>query len=650
MRLKRKVLERLLIYTSLIFPVSVLFHITSKEILLVSMLLFLASFILKLKDKSLPRLLINLLGIAFILLFFFTVNLSNFLENALNTLLLLLSIKFIERHTLRDYFQIYLLEFLILCGASFYYAGIAFFGVLLLGFIFFCYALFIHLYLEEGEVLDITLEEFKGIFLTFGALLLSSLLLSSIFFVGLPRLQVPLFNLAVEREKAKTGFTDKIKLGAFSEIQESSAPVLRAVFEEDLKPDPKKLYFRVIAFDHFDGKVWKQTLEEEIPLQHPRYPYSKYPLRKAIIYLLSEQDGYLPVPEGTSFIRAPFMVKKEEGGIFRTLEPLHYPARYEALYADKAESLNEKVNLKRYLQVPEVSPKIKELSQKLKGRTPRETLENILNYFVKEGFTYSLSKLPLGERPLERFLFETKRGNCEYFAGATALLLRLNGIPARVIGGYKGAIFNSKGNYYLVEERFAHAWVEAYLEDRWISLDPTPGFSFEALGRKKGLLEKIRLYYDLINHYYTRLVLDYDYKRQKRFFEGLKEKLSLTKRESLSKEFDFSVFQNQKKAFFLFLALFVVILLLIKYSRVLFEPKEKRLLKRFFRELEKRGYKRERNEGLFEFAERIENQALKEVALKFARIYGEYYYRDIPFDKRGLEELLQCLKELRNLK
>lgn len=643
MQLKRKTLERLLIYTSLTFPISVLLNITSREIFFGALTLFGASFILQLKEKYLPRPLINLFGIAFIVLFFLTVNLSNFLEKALNTLVLLLSLKFLEEKKLRDYFQIYLLEFLILCGASFYHAGVFFFVILLLAFIFFCYALFLHLYFEEAEVSEITKQELKGIFFTFGALLLSSLLISSLFFVGLPRLQVPLLNLPIEKEKAKTSFTDKIRLGAFSEIQESSAPVLRVIFDGKLSLDPKRLYFRVIAFDHFDGKVWKRTLEEEASEE-----LLNYPSKRAIIYLLSENEGYLPIPEGTLSIRASFLVKKHKDGIFKSKESLSYPVRYEAFYSEAAESPYRGVNFDKYLQVPEVSPKIKELSESLKGKDQKETLKNILNYFTREGFTYSLAKLPLGERPLENFLFETKRGNCEYFAGATALLLRLNGIPSRIIGGYRGALYHPQGGYYLVEERFAHSWVEAFIEGQWIILDPSPGFSFEALA-KKGLLDKLKLYYDLLNHYYTRLILDYDHGKQKRFYRTIREKLSLRGQFPLPQNLNFKLTLGEKIVFFIFLFLLLGLAIFLKNLRTLFEPREKRLLKKFLKELSKRGFVKGRNEGLFEFAERIENRALKEISLRFAKIYGEYYYRDNPFDKRALEELSQCLKELRNL-
>ncbi len=372
MNLPRKSLERILIYVSLLFPLSVLFPILSKEVYFISLFLLFLSVFLEKKEIHLPRILINFLGAFFILVFFLTVNLFNFLEKALETLLLLLSLKFLEKKTFRDYFQIYLIEFLILCGASFYYAEFYFFILLALGFIYFGYALFLHLYLEEGEVRVITGEEFRAIFFSFGALLFLSFLLSAVFFIGLPRLQVPLFNVGVEREKAKTGFTDKIRLGSFSEIQESSTPILRVIFEEDFNPPPEDLYFKVISFDYFDGRVWKRTLseEKETPLKPPVRPF-----KKAIFYLLTSQEDYLPIFERTLFIKASFPFKHYGDGIVKSPEPLNYPVKYEIYFSEKGtKALNDGdifPFLERYLQLPEVSEKIRELAGKLKGKDER---------------------------------------------------------------------------------------------------------------------------------------------------------------------------------------------------------------------------------------------------------------------------------------
>jgi protein-glutamine gamma-glutamyltransferase len=102
---------------------------------------------------------------------------------------------------------------------------------------------------------------------------------------------------------------------------------------------------------------------------------------------------------------------------------------------------------------------------------------------LRRDFTYSLhtgrasSKLD----PALAFLTKHRTGHCEYFASALALLGRASGVPTRVIGGYRVQEHNALGGYYIVRERNAHAWVEAWLPDprrpgvkRWETMDPTP--------------------------------------------------------------------------------------------------------------------------------------------------------------------------------
>jgi hypothetical protein len=79
-----------------------------------------------------------------------------------------------------------------------------------------------------------------------------------------------------------------------------------------------------------------------------------------------------------------------------------------------------------------------------------------------------------GIDPVEDFLFNRKRGHCEYFASALALMLRALEIPSRLVTGFKGADPLGTPGYYEVQQRHAHAWVEAYVDGRWMILDPTP--------------------------------------------------------------------------------------------------------------------------------------------------------------------------------
>jgi transglutaminase-like putative cysteine protease len=92
-------------------------------------------------------------------------------------------------------------------------------------------------------------------------------------------------------------------------------------------------------------------------------------------------------------------------------------------------------------------------------------------------FSYSFHfRRTRGVDPVLDFLTRSKKGHCEYFASAMALLSRSLGIPARVVGGYRVSELNPFWDYYIVRERNAHAWVEAWVEGvGWTTFDPTPG-------------------------------------------------------------------------------------------------------------------------------------------------------------------------------
>jgi hypothetical protein len=82
------------------------------------------------------------------------------------------------------------------------------------------------------------------------------------------------------------------------------------------------------------------------------------------------------------------------------------------------------------------------------------------------------------ENTAEFFLFKAKRGFCEQFATAMAVMCRTQGIPARVAVGYGTGDYNSLTGYYEVKESDAHAWVEVYFPAAgWVPFDPTPGWS-----------------------------------------------------------------------------------------------------------------------------------------------------------------------------
>lgn len=101
---------------------------------------------------------------------------------------------------------------------------------------------------------------------------------------------------------------------------------------------------------------------------------------------------------------------------------------------------------------------------------------NIIKRFFHENFKYSLiqkRRYPRG-RYLSKFLFEDRKGHCEYFATATTLLLRTIGIPARYVVGYVVDEYSPFEGKYVARSRHAHSWVMAYVDDKWIKIDTTP--------------------------------------------------------------------------------------------------------------------------------------------------------------------------------
>ncbi len=150
--------------------------------------------------------------------------------------------------------------------------------------------------------------------------------------------------------------------------------------------------------------------------------------------------------------------------------------------------------------------------------------------------------------PLEDFIVEHRQGHCEYFAGALALMLRSQGIPARIAIGFRAGEWNSDGGYYQVRQLHAHTWVEALLEPKhyaeenlgstmrwavggWLVLDPTPiggsGAVDEASNR--GLWHRASMYLDywqvLWNRYVGALDAEWQqkaiYRPLRRFFSSL---------------------------------------------------------------------------------------------------------------------------------
>ena len=110
-------------------------------------------------------------------------------------------------------------------------------------------------------------------------------------------------------------------------------------------------------------------------------------------------------------------------------------------------------------------------------RTPEDYVQNVLSFLSEDEFTYTEAP-PLSASTLDGFLFDAKSGYCQQYSGSMALLLRMAGIPARVVTGFSTGATDIKTGEYIVRDFDAHSWVEAYYPGwGWITFDPTPAAS-----------------------------------------------------------------------------------------------------------------------------------------------------------------------------
>ena len=139
------------------------------------------------------------------------------------------------------------------------------------------------------------------------------------------------------------------------------------------------------------------------------------------------------------------------------------------------------------LQLPgESSPRVKALATRLRGDSngfdPRLVSQRALRHFREQPFVYTLSPGRLGDDPVDEFLFETRRGFCEHYATSYVTLMRLAGVPARVVLGYQGGERNPRADHWVIRQSDAHAWAEIWVpEVGWERVDPTAAVAPERI-------------------------------------------------------------------------------------------------------------------------------------------------------------------------
>ena len=129
------------------------------------------------------------------------------------------------------------------------------------------------------------------------------------------------------------------------------------------------------------------------------------------------------------------------------------------------------------LKAPEhMDLKAQQLAQQLlkqSNENPKRYIQNVLQWYRNNGFSYTLQPGLLGQHRIDEFLFQSKQGFCEHYASSFVMLMRYAGIPARIVVGYQGGQPSPNAKSWEVRQLDAHAWTEVFVDGRWKRYDPT---------------------------------------------------------------------------------------------------------------------------------------------------------------------------------
>ncbi len=390
-----------------------------------------------------------------------------------------------------------------------------------------------------------------GFLLGTAALAIPLFLVTAGFFLLFPRVGMGFLSFGGEAAQQVAGFGPNVELGDFGVIRDDPTVVLR-ITPSNLSADPpayESFRLRGTSFDEYRDARWSRTdgprrrLRGEyggwIPLRDRarssdvdvEYEVVLDPLGERVVFLPPGSIGLRSPPRIEAGLDRPRHFFVRDGREIRYGDPDGLSLRYTAYVDESASELDDPLpddQWSRYLQLPDGQERIAAFAEELAGDGSNRDRAKRLERWLRDSgeIEYSLD-LPdtRGADPLEVFLFEAKRGHCEYFSTALAVMLRSQGIPARNVTGFVGGVYNEYGRYYAIRQGDAHSWVEAWLDDRWVTLDPTPQARGEIMG-ETGLLAELRAAIDAMRMRWSRDVVGYDLRDQvdglRKFFRFLR--------------------------------------------------------------------------------------------------------------------------------
>ncbi len=196
-----------------------------------------------------------------------------------------------------------------------------------------------------------------------------------------------------------------------------------------------------------------------------------------ISFFMDNETAIVPIPLGLanlSYVTAAQVEHSAYGALSIELNPGWI--KYDTAF--NQQQIQDAPPSKEDMEIPSIyAAELKQLADELglPAQTPQERINTVKKFFA-DNFTYSVTQNQRYTRAgyLTKFLFEDRKGHCEYFATATALLLRAANVPTRYVVGYAVDEYSTLEQQYIARARHAHSWVQVYADSQWQTLDTTP--------------------------------------------------------------------------------------------------------------------------------------------------------------------------------
>jgi transglutaminase-like putative cysteine protease len=390
------------------------------------------------------------------------------IEPGVSVLVVLMSLKILEAHTARE-FQVMVMIAWVLCLCGFFLSQDLVIALCLLAAVV---LLLVALVQFHGGSSPGSFWSPAGVTCK---LLAQAAPLVLLLFLLFPRINTGLRFEIRDPRSAASGFSDRLSPGSIASLTNSSDIAFRAEFPDRKTRPPGPMYWRGIVMWHCEGMEW-------------RAPYAPAPSSDSSTQSPGDKairQRITIAPHGAHWMFAldrPFEVPPKamlaRGNYLWSVQPIRKARRYEVVSSPEVTGKElQPRERKEALELPaSISPAVRELAQSwiAQNSNPRSIVNSALQFFRTQRFRYSLSPGEYKKNDLEQFLFHRRIGFCEHYATSFATLMRLAGIPARVVVGYLGGEYNDLGRFFLVRQADTHAWCEVWLPDSgWTRVDPT---------------------------------------------------------------------------------------------------------------------------------------------------------------------------------